>query len=50
LAETIIGLHKTEVKYRIGPWQHIDAIVYAALEWMDLFIHRRLLEPIGNIR
>lgn len=49
LAETIIGLYKTEVIHRRGPWRHIDAVEYATLEWVDWFNHRRLLEPIGNI-
>jgi len=49
LAETIIGLFKTEVIRRRGPWRTIDAIEYATLEWVDWFNHRRLLEPIGNI-
>ena len=49
LAETIIGLFKTEVIRRRGPWRTIDAVEYATLEWVDWFNHRRLLEPIGNI-
>ena len=49
LAETIIGLYKTEVIHHRGPWRHIDAVEYATLEWVDWFNHRRLLEPIGNV-
>jgi len=49
LAETIIGLFKTEVIHRSGPWRTMDAVEYATLEWVDWFNHRRLLEPIGNI-
>ena len=49
LAETIIGLYKTEVIRRRGPWRHIDAVEYATLEWVDWFNNRRLLEPIGNV-
>jgi len=49
LAETIIGLYKTEVIHRRGPWRHLDAVEYATLEWVDWFNHRRLLEPIGNV-
>ena len=41
--------YKTEVVYRRGPWRSFEAIEYATLEWVDWFIHRRLLEPIGNI-
>ena len=49
LAETIIGLYKTEVVHRRGPWRNLDALEYATLEWVDWFNHRRLLEPIGNV-
>jgi len=49
LAKIIIGLFKTEVIRRRGPWRNIDAVEYATLEWVDWFNHRRLLEPIGNI-
>ncbi len=49
LAESIIGLFKTEVIRRRGPWRTLDAVEYATLEWVDWFNHRRLLEPIGNI-
>jgi putative transposase len=47
LAESIIGLFKTEVIQRKGPWRHLDAVEFATLEWVDWFNHRRLLEPIG---
>jgi putative transposase len=49
LAETIIGLYKTELIRRRGPWRGVDQVEYATLEWVDWFNHRRLLEPIGNI-
>jgi len=49
LAETIIGLYKTELIRRHGPWKGIDDVEYATLEWLDWFNHRRLLEPIGDI-
>jgi putative transposase len=49
LAETIIGLYKTELIRRRGPWKSIDEVEYATLEWIDWFNHRRLLEPIGHI-
>ena len=49
LAETIIGLYKTEVIHHRGPWKGRDAVEYATLEWVDWFNNRRLLEPIGNI-
>jgi len=49
LAETIIGLFKTEVIHRRGPWRHLDGVEYATLEWVDWFNNRRLLESIGNV-
>jgi len=49
LAETVIGLFKTEVIHRAGPWRTLDSVEYATLEWVDWFNQRRLLEPIGHI-
>ena len=49
LAESIIGLFKTEVIQRKGPWRHLEAVEFATLEWVDWFNHRRLLEPIGYV-
>jgi transposase InsO family protein len=49
LAETIIGLYKTEVIRMRGPWKGLDGVEYATLEWVDWFNHARILEPIGNI-
>ena len=49
LAETIIGLFKTEVIRKGGPWKGLEDVEYATLEWVDWFNNRRLLEPIGNI-
>lgn len=49
LAESIIGLYKTEVIHRQGPWRGLDTVEYATLEWVDWFNQRRLLEPIGHI-
>jgi putative transposase len=47
LAESVIGLFKTEVIRRRGPWRHLEAVEFATLEWVDWFNTRRLLEPIG---
>jgi len=49
LAETIIGLYKTEVIDQLGPWQSVTAVELETLSWVDWFNNRRLLEPIGNI-
>jgi transposase InsO family protein len=49
LAESVIGLFKTEVIRRKGPWRHLEAVEFATLDWVDWFNHRRLLEPIGYV-
>jgi putative transposase len=49
MAESIIGLFKTEVIRRRGPWRNLEMVEFATLEWVDWFNNRRLLEPIGNI-
>jgi transposase InsO family protein len=49
LAETVIGLFKTEVIRRRGPWRGLEAVEFDTLEWVHWFNHRRLLEPIGYI-
>jgi putative transposase len=49
LAETVIGLFKTEVIRRRGPWRNMEAVEFATLDWVDWYNNRRLLEPIGNI-
>ena len=49
LAETIIGLYKTELIHHRGPWRNLEAVEYATLEWVEWFNNRRLLEPIGNL-
>jgi hypothetical protein len=49
LAESVIGLFKTEVIQRKGPWRHLEAVEFATLDWVDWFNTRRLLEPIGYV-
>ena len=49
LAESAIGLFKTEVIRLKGPWRHLEAVEFATLEWVDWFNHRRLLEPLGDL-
>ena len=49
LAESVIGLFKTEVIRRKGPWRALEAVEFATLTWVDWFNHRRLLEPIGYV-
>jgi len=49
MAESIIGLFKTEVIQRKGPWRHLENVEFATLRWVDWFNTRRLLEPIGYV-
>jgi len=49
LAESVIGLLKTEVIRQRGPWRNIDAVECAVLEWVDWFNNRRLLEPLDYV-
>ena len=49
LAESVIGLYKTELIHKRAPWKDLDQVEYATLEYVDWFNHRRLLEPIGHI-
>jgi len=49
LAETIIGLYKTEVIRRLKPWRNIDEVELSTLEWVDWFNNKRLFGPLGDI-
>jgi len=49
LAESIIGLFKTEVIRRKGPWRSIENVEFAVLDWVEWFNNKRLLGPIGFI-
>jgi transposase InsO family protein len=49
LAESVIGLYKTELIHRDGPWRGLDAVEYATLEWVAWFNTERLLEPLGYL-
>lgn len=49
MAESVIGLFKTEVIRPGGPWRNLETVEYATLEWVDWFNNRRLLGPIGDI-
>jgi transposase InsO family protein len=49
LAETVIGLFKTEVIHRRGPWHSFDDVEFATLNWVWWFNHHRLLEPLGYL-
>jgi transposase InsO family protein len=49
LAESVIGLFKTEVIRQRGPWRSLEDVEFATLEWVWWFNHHRLLEPIGYV-
>ena len=47
MAESVIGLFKTEVIRRCGPWRNADEVEYAVLEWVAWYNQKRLLAPLG---
>jgi transposase InsO family protein len=49
LAETVIGLFKTEEIYRRGPWKGLEDVEFATLEWVAWYNGKRLLEPLGYV-
>ena len=49
LAETVIGLYKTEVIGRLGPWKSLQQMELATLDWVGWVNLRRLFGPIGGI-
>jgi len=49
MAESVIGLYKTEVIRNNGPWRGIDDVEFATLDWVAWFNDQRLLGPIGDI-
>jgi len=49
MAESVIGLYKTELIRRKGPWRGGEAVELATLKWVDWFNNHRLLEPLGYV-
>jgi len=49
LAESVIGLYKTELVHRRGPWRGCQDLEFATLDWVDWFNHRRLFSAIGYV-
>jgi putative transposase len=49
LAESVIGLYKTELVHRHGPWRNLDELELATLEWVDWYNHRRLHGACENV-
>ncbi|WP_344690554.1 IS3 family transposase [Blastococcus jejuensis] len=48
-AESLIGLYKTELIRRRGPWRGLDDVELATLEYVHWFSHRRLHGACGDI-
>lgn len=49
MAESIIGLYKSELITMQGPWRTIEDVELATLSWVYWWNTRRLLESIGDI-
>jgi putative transposase len=49
LAESVIGLYKTEVIARQGPWHGLDPVEYQPLVWVAWFNQVRLLSTSGYL-
>jgi transposase InsO family protein len=49
LAETVIGLYKTEVINPLRPWRGREHVELETLEWVSWYNNKRLLEPIGYV-
>lgn len=49
LAESVIGLYKTEVIRRRGPWKGAEDVEFKTLTWVAWFNSSRLLEPLGYV-
>ncbi len=49
MAESAIGLYKTELIRRRGPWRDPDQVEFATLEYIDWFNNRRLHSEIGYV-
>jgi putative transposase len=47
LAESVIGLYKTEEIHRRGPWRSVEDVEFDTLEWVAWYNTRRLLERLG---
>ena len=49
LAESVIGLYKTELIYHKGPWRSMEDVEFATLEWVAWYNTARLFGPIGHV-
>jgi putative transposase len=49
LAETVVGLFKTELIRRRGPWRTLDQVELGTAEWVDWWNQRRLHSAIDHL-
>lgn len=49
LAETIIGLYKTELIHRGKPWRTVEDVEMATARWVDWFNNQRVYQHCGDI-
>src|SRR4029453_9129849 len=49
LAETGIGLYKTELIRRQAPWRNVDDVELAPLAWVHWFNNQRLHSYLGDM-
>ncbi len=49
MAESVIGLYKTELIKPRRPWKGLDDLEIATAEWVDWFNHRRPFEYCDDL-
>lgn len=49
MAESVIGLYKTEVINHQGPWRTFESVEYTTLAWVDWYNYKRLHSSIGDV-
>ena len=49
LAETVVGLYKTELIRQRGPWRTLEQVELATAEWVDWWNQRRLHGATDNL-
>jgi putative transposase len=49
LAETVMGLYKTELIRRQGPWRTAEHLELATAKWVEWWNHRRLHGAADNL-
>jgi len=49
LAESVIGLYKTELIRKQGPWRSFEQLELATARWVEWYNQRRLHSSIGDV-